>query len=304
MTRTRGENATRVVPSTGYSTLSDDSGSLAIHRAEVTLARADLDPAPPAPPAKPDEPAKDEANGQDAEPPADDADKKEEPKKPSAKEKKPDHGERWATALRFEVSEVVNTGANDRRPIPSPCGTKLLLTRNYGDLVVRDLKTDDERVVLEHWDEAEVSWAYDSRHLVLAVNDLDFNADVHLLDTENPSQGLFNLTRHPDRDVSPRLSADGRVLYFLSDRDATQNFQNDVYRLYLDRALDQKRPYEVKKYFDDAAAAARKRTPLSGDWKKPDGFDLAEAIESGELDDAFLRIRRSTACPPGRATWR
>lgn len=279
---------------------SDDSGSLAIHRAEVTLARADLDPAPQEPPTKNEEPAKDEPNGQDAEPPADGAENKEEPKKPAAKEKKPDHGERWATALRFEVTEVVNSGANDRRPMPSPCGTKLLLTRNYGDLVVRDLSTGDERVVLEHWDEAEVSWAYDSRHLVLAVNDLDFNADIHLLDTDNPSRGPLNITRHPDRDVSPRLSADGRVLYFLSDRDASQNFQNDVYRVYLDRALDQKRPYELKKYFDDAAAAAKKRAPLAGEWKKPEGFDLAGAIESGELDDAYLRIRRLYSVPTGQ----
>lgn len=279
---------------------SDESGRYAIHRAEVSLARADLEPAKPAPEPKADDADKPTDDNAGEQPKAEGDEKKDDAKKPAAKDKKPDHGERWAASLRFHVEEVVNTGSGDRRPIPSPCGTKLLFTRNYGDLVVRDLATGDDRVVLEHWDEADVAWAYDSRHLVLAINDFDFNSDVHLLDTENPDRGFFNLTRHPDRDASPRLSADGRVLYFLSDRDATQNGQNDIYRLYLDRSLDQKRPYELKKYFDDAAAAAKKRAPLSGAWKKPDGFDLAQAVETGELDDAYLRIRRLYGVPTGQ----
>ena len=41
-----------------------------------------------------------------------------------------------------------------------------------------------------------------------------------------------NVSRHPDNDLSPRFSADGRILVFSSER---KEEAYDVYRVYLDQ---------------------------------------------------------------------
>jgi tricorn protease len=239
-------------------------------------------------------------------------------KKPA--EKKPQWGKRWERSLRFTVSPVVNTPAQEQRPVPSPDGKAMLYSRGQGDLVLRNLEDGTERVLITSFSSPEAVWAADSRHIVYAQEDFDFNSDVWLMDTgtfgaDGAAPGApVNLTRHPDYDTSPRLSADGKVLVFLSDRDR-ENGQNDVYAIFLDRSLDGKRPYELDEYFKKAAENAKKLKPI-GDDAKPKGDDAkakADDAKAGEeakdapgaakgpkpltfdTDDAHLRVRRLTS---------
>ena len=197
------------------------------------------------------------------------------PKKEKDEESKIDYGERWAGALRFDVETFVEDAAGASRPMPSPDGLKLLYVRGLGDLVLVDLKTGERRVVYEHWDEPELVWASDSRHVVYAVQDEDFNSDIWLRDVLDPDAEPVNLTRHPDSDTSPRLSHDGKVLYFRSDR-AGDNWDYDVWAVDLDKELEGMRPYELDDYFKDAAKAAKKLKPIDPvESEEPDG-DAAE----------------------------
>lgn len=293
-------------------------GVYGLYAASVELARADLQPAETqasakAPAPAPDEPAKpDQAPAPDA--PAEK--KPDQPRpddKPAPKSDKPDYGERWSEALRFSIAPVVAPGDTDvRAPVPSPDGKKLLFTRNRGDLVLLDLADRSERVLVSSWEDTEPVWASDSRHVVYAVSDLDFNSDIWLLDTDAPqgppTEGAgpagrdwpnpVNLTRHPDEDRSPRLSADGKVLTFLSER-AGDNGDFDVYQVYLDRALDDMTAYERDDYFKKAADAAAKRKPLGATEKdaKPAGAaaDKPPAPLTFDAADAYLRVRRLTS---------
>ena len=342
---------------------SDDSGTSQIVYATVSLAREDLaaekkpddlvpeqagdkkaDPdKKPADDAKPADEKKTEADAAKAD--AGEADKKDDAKadKPAKpKEKKPDYAKRWSEAVRFEVQplkpDALAPGRDDgvlgpeyRDPVPSPDGHKLLFTRGLGDLVLMDLPTRSCRVLFTGWNEPDAAWAPDSQHIVFAREDVDFNSDIFLLDTTKPDAQPINLTQHPDLDTSPRLSADGKVLYFLSDRDG-ENFQFNVYALSLDRALESLRPYELDEYFKKAAEEAKKRKPIDpvlwdkpaqtepakADAPKPDGEATdakkpdADAKDSSakdtkkpakskkveplkfDTDDAYLRIRRIT----------
>lgn len=318
---------------TGDQRTDSTRGIYGLYAASVELAREDIlpekkkaadkkeDPGPEEP-AKADQPAP----APDASEPA--ADKKpDEPKaddKPKdKKDAKPDYGKRWSEALRFHIEPVVAPGDFDvRSPVPSPDGKKLLFTRNRGDLVLRDLADKSERVLVNSWEDTEPLWASDSRHVIYAVSDLDFNSDIWLLDTASPEgpapqasdrdwPNPVNLTRHPDEDRSPRLSADGKVLTFLSER-AGENGDLDVYQIYLDRALDDMTAYERDDYFKKAAEAAGKRKPLGAadkdakpagkDAKKDDADkkdDAAKPPEPLTFDaaDAYLRVRRLTSLP-------
>lgn len=289
---------------------SDETGPSRLYYATVSLAKDDLTPADEKAEedkkaeeakdeAKKDEAKKDEAKkGEEKKPEAGDAKpadaehkgdaaksegKTDDAKKPA--KKKIDYAKRWSESLRFEVKplepEGLAPGANDgllgielRSPRPSPDGARLLFARGLGDVVMMDLKTRRCRVLMEGWNEAEVEWAGDSRHIVYAREDEDFNSDIWLLDTgetiDATNAAAVNLTQHPDLDDSPRLSADGKVLYFRSER-GRENFDFGVWVVMLDKKLESLRPYELEEYFKKAAEAGKKRKPIEPVlWDQPE----------------------------------
>ncbi|MFG0285128.1 MAG: hypothetical protein ACF8R7_11960, partial [Phycisphaerales bacterium JB039] len=279
---------------------SDETGEYAIYEATVKLSREDIEPKeePDEAAEAPEEAEEPHAGAEPAGEAVEDAGDAGQPQQGEAAEQeqeaekkapKIDYGARWAGALTFEFTPVVETEALERRPTPSPDGRSLLFLRERGDLWLLDLASGDERLLLESWNEPDVQWAGDSRHIIYEVADLDFNSDIWLLDTGDADAAPFNITRHPDLDSSPRLSADGKTLVFLSDRDGN-NFEFDIYAVHLDRALDGMRDYELKEHYEEAAKEAKKRKPL-------DPVDLTKAPKAADpltfdTEDAYLRIRR------------
>lgn len=228
----------------------------------------------------------------------DEEDKEEEPKI--------DYADRWANALRFEIVPVVEGEELAYSPQPSPDGTKLMYLRDRGDIMLLDLRTGDERLIQGLWSDPDVTWVSDSRHIIFAATDLDFNSDIFLLDTQTQDDGSYaepiNISRHPDIDHSPNISQDGKVLTFLSDRD-NENWQFDVYAVNLDRELDGLRGYELAEYYEKAVADAKKIKPIDpvdfeNDSDEKDGDEVSD-LESMmfDTDDAYLRIRRLTSTP-------
>jgi tricorn protease len=297
---------------------SDEPGAYGLFTAEVTLSREDLE-TKPADAQAVQEDVKKAADAAAAAPAPEGAPAAAPPEGAAAptpaakKEPKVDHGKRWAESILFEVKPFISAGKDDCvSPLPSPDGTKLLYTRGRGDLVELTLETKAERVLMTGWDAPEVIWASDSRHVVYAVSDLDYNSDIWLLDTKGGGDGAatkaINLTQHPDNDVSPRLSADGKVLTFLSER-AGQNGEFDVWQVVLDKRLDGLKPYELDEYYKKAAEAAGKRKPLGaaaapdkkgdgeakGDEKKEEKKEPAALELVFDADDAFMRVRRVTS---------
>ncbi len=303
----------------------DDGESLGnIYEVTVSLSREDLIPEPEE--SEVEEEAVEEESAEDTEATkesgaetelevedeaADDGESVESSEDESAEEKeeeepKIDYAKRWSEALRFEISPVIDSDTLVFNPMPSPDGTKLLYLKDRGDIVVRDLESGEDHVTMELWSDPDVQWASDSRHLVVAAQDLDFNADVYIVDTHPGEDGNLsapmNISRHPDIDHSPQLSHDGKVLTFLSDRD-NENWEFDVYAVFLDRELEGMAGYELDQYIKDAAAAAGKLKPID-----PVMFDDAEAGEEEsnsedtevlkfDADDAYLRVRRITSTP-------
>lgn len=295
--------------STLYFHADDDDNRGSIHSVTVALTRDDIMPKAEEPEEEEeeaqDEETRDEETAQDVDAEngdaaADENAESDEDSEEEAEDKdkdKIDHGAKWAGALTFEISPVVMAETYDRNPNPSPDGTKLLFHRGYGDAVILDLATGEERTLFEHWSADEVHWAADSRHVVYEQTDLDFNSDIWLLDTGDTSAQPVNITRHPDNDTSPRLSDDGKILYFLSERAARANWTFDVHAVYLDRSLENLTDYELAEHFEDAGKAMAKRKPL----EPADEGDDAETPEPLEFDteDAYLRIFRVTNMPGG-----
>jgi tricorn protease len=250
-----------------------------------------------------------------------------------SRERRPDFAKRWAEALTFEtkalevaIASGPNSGRNDgvlgmelSSLVPSPDGRTLLVTRGLGDLVAIDLVSKTSRDLTTGWNIGDVQWASDSRHVLFSREDLDFNSDVFLLDSgagaggANPGTPL-NISRHPDTDDQPRLSADGKVMVFRSER-AGENGEFGLYAITLDRSLDSLRPYELEEYFKKQATAARARKPIDpvlwddAKWVEGDADRQEKARKAAgrnptaspspfkpltfkDLDSAYLRVRR------------
>lgn len=301
---------------------SDRSGHEGIWAATVSLSRADLEPEDepedetdaesedgedeggtnPSTEETPSEESVDQPN-QNATTAPDDAsddssetdsvESDDEEQKKDKKAKKNESGKRWAEALRFEIAPVMVNEHPNHHPMPSPDGRSLIYLRDRGDVHLLDLATGEDRLLLESWWPPEIQWASDSRHIIYAKLDLDFNSDIWLMDVTDPD-GTTNLTRHPDIDESPRMSDDGKVVIFRSDRNQIGTGDAyDVYRIFLDETLAGLSDWERTKHFKEAAEAAGKKKIIDIVDLEED-HEPADAIEFDNLDTAWSRADRLT----------
>lgn len=206
---------------------------------------------------------------------------------------------RWHDAIQFEVSPVVASQYNDRDVSPSPDGRSLAFRRGRGDLIILDLESGEEHTLLEGWDSfIQWRWSPDSRYIAYAQNDLDFSSNIFVVPADGSTEPV-NITRHPRNNLNPRWSADGRKLSFISNRSGESY---DLYRVYLDREIEDYTPRELTTYYRNAREAAEERKPLepaqsdeSGAASEPTE-ELERAAEL-ELETAWRRIERITATP-------
>lgn len=280
--------------------------------AALTPAPAVVDPAAPAP----------VATAPVAEPAKDD---KKDDKKAEKKDDKKDEGARWADAVKIAVKPFIALPAlSERGPSPSPDGKKVAYRRDLNTLVIRDIATGEEKELRTGFDQSiDWRWSPDSRMLAIRQDDDNFNSDIWIQPADG-SVPAVNISRHPDMDVNPRWSSDGKVLAFASTR---VDNDGDVYMVFLDKDLEAMQRFELDQYFKDAAEAAKKkaaeRGPKKPESKKDDSKKDESKKDEGkkdepkgddsnkddakkdkkdppkplDLDDAYMRLRRLTTMP-------
>ncbi len=171
---------------------------------------------------------------------------------------------KWADAISFHVETVVADDAGSSNAVPAPDGTRLAYMRGVGDLVILNLETGEERLILDGWDRGmEIAWSPDGQHVLYETSDADFNSDIWATRADGSGYrgtGVpVNVTRHPDNDGSISLSADGRVMAFVSER---VNEEYDVWMVLLDEELETLTPQETAAYYEELAKGVKKLKPI------------------------------------------
>jgi len=213
-------------------------------------------------------------------------------------------------SLRFKVERITDNPAMEQWPQVSPDGKSLLFVRGLGDVIVRDLKSGDERTLLEQWNWPELAWSPDSKWIAYAVEDEEYNSDIWIVPADG-SAAAVNISQHPDNDTNPAWSADGQVLAFSSQR---QGFDSDLYLVFLSAQLNEKSSSDLDEYFKQAGERVKKRKPIkdavasgaitlaggaaSGIEDKPKADVAGDAERPKKLEDQLRSVLKEFLKPP------
>lgn len=175
----------------------------------------------------------------------------------------------WWLAEDFTLRRVTDDAAVESGLSLSPKGGHLAY-RKGTNLHVMDDDGSDERRVVEAWDAPDFDWSPDGRWLVYATDDDDYNPDVWIVRIDGTREP-FNLSRHPDWDVSPRWSPDGTRIAFVSRRMGTEA---DVY--YLNLQNEEEEQTERDRKLEEARKAMEPKGGKSGKGKAKAEKDAAD----------------------------
>ncbi len=181
--------------------------------------------------------------------------------------------ERLDLSLSIKEEKIISTPLDERRPKISPDGKKMAFIRDRGKLMLYDLKRKKEKLLAQEWVIPEYEWSPDGRWI--AYRGGDYIDDIYLINVETDE--ICDVSKHPDSDISPAWSGDGRMLAFSSKREGDEY---DIWWLYLRKEDDEKTEEDWKREkliaekdtiphvtvdFEDIDERVRRGTKLPGD---------------------------------------
>ena len=177
-------------------------------------------------------------------------------------------------AYNIKHTQLTSSSENEYAPCFSPDGTRLAYLRNRGDLILHDLETHTETVLLESPSTWHYQWAPDGNWIVLTMQDNYYNPDVYILNLE--TKRLENISRHPDMDHSMNWSPDGKRLVFTSAR-----FGEDLDLWYVNLQIEEDQKTEEDRQIEALLQAATEPEPSP---QEPDPNQSTDSPDESEED--------------------
>ena len=199
----------------------------------------------------------------------------------------------WTENFDFVVEHLTDSPAVEQLPRFSPDGERVAFVRGKGELVVMPAAGGEETVLLDQWATPEYEWSPDGAWIAYSIPDESFNSEVWIVSSSGGSP--YNVSRHPDEDVSPSWSPDGRRLVWLSRR---HDDTFDVWGVWLTRADDERTAAQWLKVWKEQDEPKKKG---DGDEKAEDAKSEAEEKKTTDLptvtidfDDLWRRVAAIT----------
>ncbi len=168
---------------------------------------------------------------------------------------KKDNSQFWWNSTDFVSSSVISSEETINAFTPSPNGKKIAYTTEQGKLLIFDLKTKVSQTITSSWSSPSFDWSPDSKWITYSLQDNNFNSDVFLAPLDG-SIAPVNITKHPDNEVSPKFSPNGKKIAFYGRRRGTSY---DLYYVDLTPSGSEKTSREKKL---EAARKTMKKDPI------------------------------------------
>lgn len=141
----------------------------------------------------------------------------------------------WFQNTSFKMSKLTNDPETESNIRFSPDGTKIAYGKGRGNLVIADADGKNPKVFVSGFSGVQYDWSPDSKWLVYAQEDNDFNSDIYIKPVDE-SRPAFNVSRHPFEDRNPTWSPDGKMIAFTSRRNIDET---DVYYVSLTKETEE-----------------------------------------------------------------
>jgi tricorn protease len=172
----------------------------------------------------------------------------------------------WTDSFDFDLTRLSDSAAEETHGRFSPDGSKVVFIRGKGDLVVCDADGGHPITLLEHWSTPDFDWSPDGQWLTYSVTDEHYNSEVWIIRADGTGEAPYNVSRHPDDDLMPRFSPDGKRLVWASRRHADTL---DLWSVWLTRADYERSPADWLKL-----------------WRSDEDKDEEDAESDCDSDDA------------------
>lgn len=141
----------------------------------------------------------------------------------------------------------------------SPDGSRISFVKGLGDLWTMTPEGNDAKRLLRSWNRPQYNWSPDSKWIVYAIDDEDFNRDIWIMPVDDSSEPV-NVSKHPYDEYGPVWRPDGKVIAFTGQR---LDRELDIFYIWLekeeyekgkrDRTIEKalKKMDEVRKKKDD-----------------------------------------------------
>jgi len=122
----------------------------------------------------------------------------------------------WLESFLYSRTRIGEKEEDISRPQWSPDGKHIAYISGKGDLMICGAAGENPVRLLQHWEDVDFSFSPDGKYIAYSTVDAQYNAEVWII----PSSGgdAYNVSRHPDDDLQPRWSPDGRRLLWISKR--------------------------------------------------------------------------------------
>ena len=168
----------------------------------------------------------------------------------------------WLDGLEFPIARLTDDAAAEHAARFSPDGKRIAFIRGKGDLVVMNADGTNPKVLLKHWQAPDYDWSPDGKWIAYSIPDMEYNTDVWIISAAGGKP--YNVSRHPDEDVSPHWSPDGKRLVWLSKRHADTM---DIWGVWLTHKDDQRTAENWLRYFEAQGKKKPKKETDAGGTK-------------------------------------
>lgn len=178
----------------------------------------------------------------------------------------------------------------------SPDGKTLAYLRLRGDIWLMNADGTNQRQFLSSWNSPQYDWSPDSRWIVYANSDNNFNRDVWVKKVDGKSPAA-NLSQHPDNESEPVWSPDGKMIAFTGRRIGDET---DLYFVYLTKDEDEttSRDRKLKEALEKFKKTRKKSAPAKSTPAQTTPAKASGATKSSTKTPAKTQPAKSA---PGQA---